>query len=228
MKILSSVLSVFAITTIAAGTVAAEPMIVTPAGLAPGEQFRVVFVTDRVTNATSTDLSTYDSFVTTDANGATYNGTTMTWKAIISNSTTNARDHIGLLSDSTIPVFRVDGTQVSTGNLWSSSLIAPINKGISGNIIETSVWAGTNEDGSRKDGYTLGYGGVTLGHTLFTTGRWIDNHPVSGIPFHQNYWMYGISEILTVPAAVPEPSTVMLAGLGGLAAWAYSCKRKQN
>lgn len=228
MKILSSALSVFAITTIAAGAVAAAPIMVTPAGLAPGEQFRVVFVTDRVTNATSTDLSTYDSFVTTDANGATYHGTTIAWKAIISNSTTNARDHIGLLSDSTIPVFRVDGTQVSTGNLWSSSLIAPINKGISGNIIEVSVWAGTNEDGSRKDGYTLGYGGVTLGHTLFTTGRWIDNLFTSGIPFHHNYWMYGISEILTVPATVPEPSTMMLVGLGGLSALAYSFKRKRN
>ena len=40
--------------------------------------------------------------------------------------------------------------------------------------------------------------------------------------------LYGISEVLTVPAAVPEPSTVMLVGLGGLAALGYSFKRKRS
>ncbi len=40
--------------------------------------------------------------------------------------------------------------------------------------------------------------------------------------------LYGISEVLTVPASVPEPSTAMLAGLGGLAALVYSFKRKRN
>ena len=39
--------------------------------------------------------------------------------------------------------------------------------------------------------------------------------------------LYGISEVLTVPASVPEPSTVMLVGLGGLAALGYSFKRKR-
>ena len=39
--------------------------------------------------------------------------------------------------------------------------------------------------------------------------------------------LYGISDVLTVPSAVPEPSTVMLVGLGGLAALGYSFKRKR-
>lgn len=41
----------------------------TPAGLKPGDHFRFVFVTDGTTNATSSNISSYDAFVTAQAGG---------------------------------------------------------------------------------------------------------------------------------------------------------------
>ena len=43
--------------------------LMTPSGLAPGDQFRFVFVTDGSTTATSTDIGTYDAFVESQAGG---------------------------------------------------------------------------------------------------------------------------------------------------------------
>ena len=67
----------------------------TPAGLAPGDQFRFAFLTDGTTNALLSDISTYDSFVQTQAGGATYHGGTVNWLVIGSTASVNAIDHIG-------------------------------------------------------------------------------------------------------------------------------------
>ena len=63
MKRLLSVLSVFAITCVGAGTASAGPIISTPTGLVAGDQFRIVFVTTSTTAATDTTFSTYDNLV---------------------------------------------------------------------------------------------------------------------------------------------------------------------
>jgi len=139
MKKLLSVLSVFALAAIAAGSASAGS-ITTPTGLNPGDQFRFVFVSTTKTDGTSSDLSTYDTIVSNDSNGYTYGGKTPVWQAIVSNATTDARDHIGLLSTSLIPLFTVDGTKVSTGNLWIGSVMNPINIKIDGNSTTSYVW----------------------------------------------------------------------------------------
>lgn len=227
MKKLLSVLSVFAFAAIAAGTASASSIIVTPTGLVAGDQFRTIFVTSATSSGISSDLSTYDSVVTTDANGATYNGVVINWKAIVSNSTTSASDHIGLTSASTVPIYLVDGSLVSTGNLWSGSLLSAVNLGITGAEIEGQyVWTGTLANGTISAGKALGASEVRTGRLDRSNSEWIDHGEASQDNDH--FKVYGISDVLTVPSAVPEPSTVMLAGLGGLAALAYSFKRKRN
>ena len=223
LKNLLSVLSVFALAAINTGTASASPIIVTPTGLVPGGHFRVAFVTSGTTNATSSNLSTYDSFVTTDANGATYNGAVITWQAIMSNSTTNARDHIGLTSSSTIPIYLVWGEKVSDGNLWSGSLLHSINQTITGGEILSTAWTDTESDGTYSSYIENEYHTVGLSSQRFTWSVGAQSS-IYGTDHH----LYGISEILSSSSVVPEPSTVMLAGLGGLAAWAYSYMRKRN
>ncbi len=49
----------------------ADTALSTPAGLTPGESFRFVLVTDGTTDATSSDIAYYNSFVNTQAGGAT-------------------------------------------------------------------------------------------------------------------------------------------------------------
>ncbi len=44
----------------------------TPAGLAPGDTFRFVFVSSDATTAESSDINDYNSFVNSEADGATY------------------------------------------------------------------------------------------------------------------------------------------------------------
>jgi hypothetical protein len=230
MKKLFSVLCVFAIAAIAAGTVSASPIIVTPAGLDPGAHFRVVFLTDIKMDAIRSSLTYYDGMVTINANGATYNGTTIGWKAIVSNGSTNARDHISLLSTSTIPLYKPNGTLVSSGNLWSGWLLSAIDTNIHGTrLLFTRVWTGSNPDGTTRfehnDRRAVGDYHVTYGLIADTGPGWITTH-VQAHDFTAA--VYGISDVFTVPSAVPEPSTVMIAGLGGLAALAYSLKHKRS
>ncbi len=228
MKKLLSVLSVFALAAIAAGTASAGS-ISTPTGLNPGEQFRIVFLSSTSTSASSGDLSIYDSIVSADATGTTYGGTSPIWKAIVSNSTTKARDHIGLQNSSTIPLFTVDGTKVSAGNLWSGSLLNPINITIGGSVVSTKVWTGTNIDGGKQT--YMGMFDIPIGSNSPSYGESNQaNNLWTYVGFDAPsvlYRVYGISDVLTVPASVPEPSTAMLVGLGGLAALGYSFKRKR-
>lgn len=64
------------------GPAEAGIVLATPSGLAPGDQFRFVFITDGTTTATSSSIATYNNFVNTQAGGATYAGSVVTWEAI--------------------------------------------------------------------------------------------------------------------------------------------------
>jgi PEP-CTERM motif len=228
MRKLLSVLSVLTLAAIAAGSASAGS-INTPSDLAAGDSFRIIFTTSTKTTATSSDLATYDSFVSTDASGTTYNSLQVTWKAIVSNATINARDHIGLLSSSLVRIYTADGTRVSNGNLWSTPLLASVNKKIDGTPgTAGTVWTGTKSAGDTNGITGLGQSTPIYGNNEhFLTSTWLEANFNSQSNLSS---LYGISDILTAPSSstVPEPSTAMLAGLGGLAALVYSFKRKRN
>ena len=115
------------------GRAEASPVLTTPAGLSPGDHFRFVFVTDGTTTATSSNINDYNTFVTEQAGGATYNGQPITWVAIASTPTVNAIDNVGLTQD---PVYLADGTKVTTSTttsgLWSGTLLHVIDEDLSG------------------------------------------------------------------------------------------------
>lgn len=132
------------------GQAQAGPMLMTPAGLSPGQSFHFVFVTDGTTPATNSDIAFYDSFVTTQAGGATYNGSVIPWVAIGTTPTDSAIVHVGQSPD---PVYLPDGTLItsnttSTG-LWSGTLLHPIDEDLTGVHSPTNVWTGTNAQGTQ-------------------------------------------------------------------------------
>ena len=88
----------------AGGQAGAGAILQTPSGLSPGKHFRFAIVTDGGTTATSSNIADYNSFVNTQAGGATYNSSVVTWFAIASTAGVNAIDNVGQTED---PVYLV-------------------------------------------------------------------------------------------------------------------------
>ena len=115
-------------------------IIMTPAGLGPGDQFRVIFVSSATRNASSSDIAEYDTFITNlaSAAGLTYNGASVTWQALGSTVTFTATsiDLVSANDPGRLPVdvsspalYRLDGVEVadSTSDLWDGNIGAAID-----------------------------------------------------------------------------------------------------
>jgi PEP-CTERM motif len=211
----------------------AGPVLNTPAGLTPGDTFRFVFVTDGTTTATSSSISTYDTFVNTQADGATYNGSTISWLAIGSTPTVDAITHDGV-NPSISGVYLVNGTQIATGDgtgtgglWWGSLLQAPPDVDINSSIKQTDVWTGSESTGIVQPGNGLGdsSGASVAGNSSSSDDNW-STYLVIIQPGQNN--LYGISSVLTVPttAAVPEPSSGLMAVFGIAAGLVLAWTRK--
>jgi len=206
------ILAAFAVFSLWTGSAGAVDL-VTPAGLNPGDTFRFIFLTTGTTTATSSNIADYDTFVTAQAGATTWQGSPVSWVALGSTDSVNARDHVGGFSTS-VPVYLVTGTQVAsnlgtgTGGLWSGALLAGVNYGIGGNEITNDpqrTWTGSLDNGNVNPGFGLGSSSVNFGTANQTGGMWLFRDSIGS---SNEYRMYGISASLTV---VPEPGTIALA-----------------
>jgi len=226
---------------LAVPTAAAPVSINTPAGLSPGDRFRIAFVTGATTTGSSSDITSYNLFVNTAAGGATYNGSAVTFYAIGSTATVNAYDNIRSTAMND-PVYLAGGALVApsiTGanGLWSGALVNRIATDIDGTVVNRVVFTGSLVDGTASSA-PLGYLNpgdpdndipaafeASVGNTTGgTDAAWIRNGGVSAASFSRS--LYGISETLTV-ASVPEPSTCVSL-LAGLACGGYSLFRRRQ
>ena len=212
----------------------ADLTIATPSGLSLGNQFRIVFLTQGVTQATNGDISYYNTFVSNDAtsqaggggNNVVYGSTVLTWTAIASTNDVSAITNIGSFG---VPVYTASGTLITQSDtaagLWSGSLVAPINQFLTSPFFfDTGVWTGTLQNGTAAGSFTLGSGsgfGSIPGFSNKTNAEWVETGATpSG--FTNN--MYGISQVLT---AVPEPATLATA-LASAACGGYSMWRRRK
>jgi len=232
---------------LAVPTAAAPVSINTPAGLNPGDRFRIAFVTRTTTTGSSSDITSHNLFVNTAAGGATYNGSAVTFYAIGSTATVNAYDNIRSTTMND-PVYLAGGALVApsitgTSGLWSGALVNRIATDIDGTVVspngggrDRSVFTGTLVNGTASS-EPLGYfnpGSFPLVPAYFavSTGRatggtdaaWIRDGGGSTATFSRS--LYGISETLTV-ASVPEPSTCVSL-LAGLACGGYLRFRRRK
>ena len=207
-------------------TAHATPLsLATPAGLNPGDQFRFLFLTSGQRNATSANISDYNTFVNSQALGATYQGSVVNWMAVGSTATVDARDNVGGL-DTMVPVYLPNGTKIagdlttSTGlnGLWSGSLFTTPTIGIDGNSVTTNfAYTGSQPDGTAftsPNSRQLGSSPVTqYGDPNQIGSGWFFSLTATPNTSLANF--YGVSSELTVPNAVPE---IDPAGLGSVLA----------
>ena len=227
---------------LAVPTAAAPVSINTPAGLSPGDRFRIAFVTGATTTGSSSDITSYNLFVNTAAGGATYNGSAVTFYAIGSTATVNAYDNIRSTTMND-PVYLAGGALVApsiTGanGLWSGALVNRIATDIDGTVVSPdgggnrTVFTGSLVDGTASSepfGFFIPFNPpVFLTSTGQATGgtdaAWIRDGGGSNADDSRS--LYGISETLTV-APVPEPSTYAMA-LAGLACGGYLRFRRRK
>ena len=200
----------------------AGTIVTVPTGLAPGSQYRLVFVTADTYTATSSSITDYNNDVNTEANAVpALAALGTTWLDIGSTATVNAIDNIGI--DSGVPIYDLEGNLVANdagtgvgGLIESNPILSPIMFTELGTYLYTLVWTGSTWEGDTSAGSALGdpgdviYGvdGLTNDHQWITAGF---DSPSDGAL----NGLYGISEVLTVPSATPEPSTTAMVILAG-------------
>jgi hypothetical protein len=173
----------------------------TPHGLNPGDQFRIVFLTQGVTQATNPNIGYYNTFVNNDAssqaggNGSNvvYNTTALTWSAIGSTYEISAISNIGSFG---VPVYLASGTLITpsdtSSGLWSGSPLAPINQFLTGSgSFGTGVWTGTLPNGTSAGSFTLGNSGgmgVVPGMSEKSDLNWVETPAVPENWTNNMYW----------------------------------------
>lgn len=185
-----------------------------PVGVNPGDTYQLVFVTEGTTNALSTNIADYNSFVQTQAAlNPTLTGTDIgvTYTAIGSTSTIDANVNAVVSG----PVYLVDGSALVATNFsdfWDGTLNQAISKDQHGSTVNNVAWTGSEADGTAAIGQELGLatGSTFFGSSSATDATWIHNAAFGNkstlIP------MYALSSVITAP--VPVPAAVWLFGSG--------------
>ena len=181
-----------------------------PAGLNPGDEYQLVFVTSGFINAISDDISVYNDFVNAQAKlNPSLTGTDLgvTWTAIASTPSTDARDNALVEA----PVYQFESLQVASGfaDLWDGEIAESVRFDQFGNVPDWEAWTGSGTDGFGLAGQELGsIGGTTSwGASFARNSEWINagnsNSSASG------FAIYALSEKLTVPAP-PSNNNMMI------------------
>ena len=211
-------------------TALAQPITVPPNF--PGGQYRLAFTTSTTMEATSSNISDYNTFVTNVAESVPQLAALGTaWTAIVSTPTVDARDNTSTnpsIDPVGVPIYTLAGDLVANSNasLWSGNPIpfAPIatqfGTPFSG---EDYVWTGTQVSGVGTPGHQLGTSPYPTIGIAYLGGLWV-YEPTFGVfdepsPTTPESF-YAISGVLSSPAnpVTPEPSSMVLACIaaGGL------------
>ena len=200
-----------------------------PLGLQPGDEYRLLFVTDGKRNALSAEIADYNAFVASEANqpNSLVGGLATDWFAIASTNDVDAIGNTGTdpspPGDTGVPIYLVDGASRIANHydhLWAGAQVLLLSApnltqyGVAPSSPQNNVWTGTD-----YNGVAGGIGGAigadntpTLGSSVSPVGRWINNNFTSVASEAKSF--YAISSILV---AVPEPSAVTLLALAAAA-----------
>jgi hypothetical protein len=200
------------------GSSPAAPLV--PAGLKPGDTYHLIFATSTLQRGNFGGIAAGDNIVNTLANATGTKTETAPYRAILSDSTSDAINLTSFLSGGGSPIYNTQGELVSLSyaNMFlgsATSLVHPIRYDEYGNSVNLGSWTGTDWSGLYSGNSFLDWAGGpgpgTRGGVLLTSSQWVNS---GGNTTHfQPLRLYGISSMLSVP--VPEPSSAALIGLLG-------------
>jgi hypothetical protein len=181
--------------------------------LPAGSQYQLVFVTAGTRDATSSNISDYNAFVTQQAALGTSLPSGATWHAIGSTTAIDAIDNAPTYD--TIPIYNTNGQLIASGktDLWDGTVQNYINFDQYGNQATSSnrypwtgtLWNGhavsTNELGTTVGDMNSWYGWT--GNTGAGVGYWV-KYSYAATSYAGSFYA------LSSPITVPEPSTIAL------------------
>jgi len=200
-------------------TMAYAAPVVVPADLPAGTTYRLVFTTNALSNATSTNIEDYNAFVTSQANESAELATLgTTWTVLGSTAAvdakTNSATDPGLATG--VPIYNLHGDMVASNNadLWDGGLAGTMKYDQYGATLTSYVHTGTSTDGTGIANRQLGssQGRVQAGQNYVTNSAWTNIGDWSYSTTQLRF--YGLSGELTSPVPEPETYALILAGLG--------------
>ena len=169
-----------------------------PPGLQPGDQYHLLFNSSRITNAVSADVANYNAVAQVSADLAGLGVTNeVTWKAVVSTPTVDARDNAPVGID--IPVFSMNLDLIASGfdDFWDGALLAGPAWDEFGRPNGFDAWTGSQIDGTGAPGLEVGSTlAAWCGRPTLTDARWLNFLQPSVETF---LGVYALSEPLTVP-----------------------------
>ena len=179
---------------------------------AVGDTYRLAFITSQTTDAQSTDISTYNSFVKSVAESSTAYpklGNSL-WNIVASTPEVDARDNTGTNpgEGTGVGIFLTDGTtKVADDNadLWNGNIDSAI--GLDENVnplVEDRVFTGSNTNGTAlvasPDGNVAlgetGTAGVRTGRSDRNNGGWFVNFNTAGVNPNSVYAMSSLLRVI--------------------------------
>lgn len=192
--------------------------ITVPYMLNPGDTYQLMFVTSGVTQALSTDIAYYNSFVQAQAEmnpALTGTDVGVTYTAIASTELVNARVNAPVSRY----VYLVDGSGIvarGSNDMWNGTLEQPIVRDQMGTSVGSNlpVWTGTEWNGTTSLSLYLGTRHAGASAIYGLTGHWdsvwVNVYRMSTT---NEARLYALSSVITV-SSVPIPSAVWLFGSG--------------
>ncbi len=181
-------------------TVSADSPLV-PAGIGPGDSFRLLFVTSATTTATSTDIADYNAFVQDRAATTTDLASfSEQFTALISTSEMDARDNTETTGEG-VPIHWLGGEKVADdyADLYDGDWDSVAGMTEDGDDYTGLVWTGGNKAGEKSGQHHAGAAETRLGDLSDVT---LPLSSPQSATSTESYPLYALSPVITV--AEPE------------------------
>ena len=191
-----------------------------PSGLGVDDEFRLIFVSNAIRDASSSDIADYNTFVQNRAAAGhmAIREFSSEFRVVASSATVDAQDNTATTGTG-VPIYWLNGAKVADDYVdfydgdWDDEANPKNEFGTAPNTF-FRVFTGSNHDGTKQDSGFAAIGGVWLGRPNVETGVLDsdDAGPVGGGGYRNKAGknpFYGLSPVFTVVAEVDRTAPTL-------------------